>query len=349
MNNISEIDRNFHIETSLSLPGVRFYDVLQPPFALHGLTVEDGAFCRMPGRTARAVNDGVAQLYLNTAGGRVRFCTDSPYVAVHARMRGVGKMPHFALTGSAGFDLYADNAYAGTFVPPFDLTDGYESVVYLPGKRMRTVEINFPLYSGVAAVYVGLADSAAVEAATPYAHPVPAVYYGSSITQGGCASRPGCAYQALLSRWFSVDHINLGFSGSARGEDAMAAYLAGLEASLFVCDYDHNAPTADHLAATHERLFRAVREKHPALPVIFLSRPKRRLTPDEVLRRDVVRATFDRARAAGDANVYFLDGPALTAFAGDEGTVDDCHPTDLGFYSMAKALSPIFAEIYGKR
>ena len=117
--------------------------------------------------------------------------------------------------------------------------------------------------------------------------------------------------------------------------------------SAFVLDYDHNAETPEDLAATHEPFFRTVRQAQPTLPVVMLSRPKYILTPEEEQRRQIVRRTYENALASGDHNVYFLDGPALMALAENEGTVDNCHPNDLGFYSMAAALFPVLSRILG--
>ena len=90
---------------------------------------------------------------------------------------------------------------------------------------------------------------------TPYVVEKPIVFYGSSITEGGCASRVTNAYPALLSKWLNADYINLGFSGSAKGEIPVAEFIAEQSMSAFVYDYDHNAPNPEHLAATHEAFF----------------------------------------------------------------------------------------------
>ena len=81
----------------------------------------------------------------------------------------------------------------------------------------------------------------------------------------------------------------------------------------------------------------------------MMSRPKFYLNDEEIERCNVVRGTYERAKAAGDENVWFLSGPELMQIAGDEGTVDNCHPTDLGFFSMAAAVSGVFEEIYRKQ
>ncbi len=345
MSNISLIDSNFKVETDLDIKDIKFYDIKQAPFKIYGVFHESGKFRRIPEAVAKSVNDGVHALHANTAGGRVRFKTDSPYIAIHAKMPSVGKMPHFALTGSAGFDLYVGNNYTATFVPPFNIEDGYESVVHFAFAGMREVTINFPLYSDVAELYIGLSETAKVCEPEPYKTEKTIVYYGSSITQGGCASRPGNSYESIISRSFDADYINLGFSGSARGEDEIADYISKLDMSVFVYDYDHNAPTAEHLKNTHEKMFNKIRAVHPDLPVVFMSRPKYHLTEDEKLRLEIIKDTYNNALKNGDKNVYLLDGRALMSLAGDEGTVDNCHPNDLGFMSMAKAVGAVLAKI----
>ena len=324
---------------------LNYTSVLESPFRVHGVRYDGKQFIRLPEDVAKATNEGVAFLYANTAGGRVRFVTDSEYVAIHAETANVGKMGHFAPSGSAGFDLYADNAFTGAFVPPYDQKDGYDGIVCFDSAKPREITVNFPLYSNVTALYIGLRKDAYLGEPAPYLHKTPVVYYGSSITQGGCASRPGLSYQSILSRKLDTEYVNLGFSGSCKAEDAMIRYLCEQEMSVFVYDYDHNAPTPEYLAETHEKLYKALRFTKPDLPIVLMSRPKFTLNEDDRRRLRIIEKTSDNAKAAGDANIYLLDGPTLMALAGDEGTVDGCHPNDLGFFSMAAALEPVLRRL----
>ena len=350
MSDVSKIDRNFHVSTQIQREGLLFRDAKDSPFRIYGLMREDGHFCRLPDSVASTVNDGVKHLALHTAGGRVRFVTDSPYVAIHAEMAELGKMPHFPFTGSIGFDMYGDKGegqrFIATFVPPFDITDGYESVQDFPEAGMWLVTINFPLYSNVRKLYIGLKEDAVLSPAPDYAQEKPVVYYGSSITQGGCASRPGNAYQAIISRRMDTNFVNLGFSGSARGEQTIVDYLASLDMSVFVMDYDHNAPTADHLEATHERLFRCIRQAHPNLPIVMMTRPKYRLNDEEKQRLAIVQRTYDNAVASGDTHVYMIPGfELIEPDTIDVATVDYAHPNDAGFLSMANVLQKVLEKI----
>ena len=352
MTTVEQIDSNFVVETKIDRPNLRFLPIDQPPFSVHGSYFDDGKYRRLPQSVAAATNEGVLFLHANTAGGRLRFKTDSPYVAISARMSKVDARDHFALTGTSGFDLYAntdgEDYYVKTFRPPVRMKTGYESVIDFEDHALREITIHFPLYSDVHELYIGLAEDAVLEAASPYLPGAPIVYYGSSITQGGCASRPGMAYQNILARYNRRDFINLGFSGSARAEQPIIDYINGLDMSLFVYDYDHNAPTVEYLRDTHEKMFCAIREKHPDLPILMMSRPKTILNAEEQERLAIVRQTYENAVAAGDTNVYLIEGPALMAMAGAEGTVDNTHPTDFGFASMASAIGPVIDEIFSK-
>ena len=340
MSDISSIDKNFQVGSTINKEGIKFYDAKCAPFSIHGLMYSEGVFHRIPFDVAERTNDGVRRLNRNTAGGRVRFKTDSPYVAISVKYATLGRMPHFAFCGSIGFDLYEGTRYVKTFTPTVDPRTELESLIDLGEAKERVIVINFPLYSSVKELYIGVAENANIAPPEKYSNAKPIVYYGSSITQGGCASRPGTCYQAYVSRRFNADYINLGFSGSARADDAITEYIKGLDMGIFVYDYDHNSPTPEHLQATHEKMFLAVREANPTLPIIMMSRPlhKCNRTPSDEKRMEIIKKTYENAKLRGDSNVYFLNGDDLTELCKNEGTVDNCHPTDFGFASMAHAL-----------
>lgn len=348
---ISDIDKNLAVESGLNLSDAVWFDSKEAPFSIHGIErAEPGKlFLRMPRETAKAVSTNVYVLNQHTAGGRIRFRTNSKYIAIKAEMPEGSVMPHMTILGTGGFDLYINDGreyrYENSFMPNGKI-ESYESSRATDGK-WHTYTINMPLYAAVKEVYIGLAADAELEPAEDYTYTKPVLYYGSSITQGGCASRPGNAYQAMISRMFDTDYINLGFSGSAKAEDAMIEYLASIDASFFVCDYDHNAPNAAHLEATHEKLVRAYRAAHPETPIILVSRPdyapeKGAYNPDRAddeRRRVIVRATYEKLFSEGDKYIGYIDGAHL--FDGelrDSCTVDGCHPNDLGFFRMAQVI-----------
>ena len=345
MLNIAELDKNLKVTNRIDesiRSGLSFFDAEETPFSVHGVFRDGNCFVRLPKAVAESVSEGVNALSTCTAGGIVRFKTNSRHVAVIAVCPENAGMPHFAYTGVCGFDVYGDfeniRRYFGTVIPPLGFKGGFEGVVTLPDNTLRTVTVNMPLYNGVNKLYIGVDKGCVLEEAEPYTAP-PVVYYGSSITQGGCASRPGSSYQGIIHTKWDKDYVNLGFSGNAKGEDTMMQYIASLPMSAFVYDYDYNAPTVEHYAATHYRGYRAVRDSHPDIPIILMTRPRQHLNEEAETRVRIARETLEKAKAAGDGNIYFIAGEELIdPDLAEHALVDDCHPTDLGFYSMAKRL-----------
>lgn len=357
MSDITKIDKNFAVQPVEIGVDTVFFNCLEEPFKVYGLMFpqnEEDVFHRMPYEVAETVNDGVNTLNHHSAGGRVRFKTNSPYIIIRAKEPAIYRAPHFTLCGSAGFDMYKDvegeQIYVGSFMPPVDIKDGYESKKETNITDETDITIHFPLYTRVKSLEIGIAVGSTLKPAAEYEYDVPVVYYGSSITQGGCASRPGMAYQNIISRELSCDHINLGFSGSAKAEDAITEYIAGLKMSVFVYDYDHNTPSIEHLEKTHYKMFKRIREKNPELPIIIVSAPNGR--PNAVMqkRRDIIKASYEQALAEGDKNVWFIDGSEMMKFpGGNDATVDNCHPTDLGFRRMADVIGATVKEILERK
>lgn len=347
MKALTETDKKF-VPGTVEERTYLFRDCLEDPFRIYGLILpneEDPFFTRMPRKVAETVSKDVLQLCPCTAGGRIRFQTDSATVAIRVKIHSHFKGDHFPLTGTAGVDLYADGAYRGTFRPTLKLEDSYEGWVDLRGKQMREILLHMPLYAGVISLEIGVEPGSELLPGGEYKYQTPVVYYGSSITQGGCASRPGNSYQNNISRRYDCDFINLGFSGSAKAEETMIDYLISLPMSIFVMDYDHNAPTPEYLEETHYKMYRRFRDARPDVPIVMASMPKVTATVNSVRRRAVILDTIAKAKAAGDENVYFVDGKEMMAMFGDDGgLVDDCHPNDLGFLCMARA----FGEVIGK-
>ncbi len=337
------------ISIGIAREGLKLYDAKKSPFRLYGVWHDGKRYRRVPKDYAEATSAGVAECAEKTAGGRVRFITDSPYIVIKCVYAEMNVMTHMALCGIAGFDMYTyvgnKELYTTTFRPPHpsEIKGGFEGVYDFSDAKERMLNINFPLYNEVEELYIGIKEGSVLKPAADYKYEKPIVYYGSSITQGGCASRPGTTYQGFVTRHFDINHINLGFSGNARGEEAIGDYIASLDMSVFVYDYDHNAPSKEHLLATHEPMFKKIRKAHPDLPIIMMSRPKFIKTDDEIIRNEIIKKTYDNAKAASDENVYFISGTELCL--DNENTVDGCHPTDYGFKCMADKLIALLEKI----
>lgn len=284
------------------------------------------------------------------AGARLAFKTDSPTVRIRLVLKTLRVDRGMALYAGQSAQVLAgersDSRYLGVVNPPDYETLEFEKTFQKPA-RLEQITIYLPRNEELETVEVSVEDSAIVTEPTPYRYEKPVVFYGSSITEGGCACNLTNVYSALLSRWLDFDYCNLGLSGSAKGELAVADYINTLDMSAFVYDYDHNAPTVEHLANTHKPFFDRIRQSHPDIPILMLTRPAEVYGAEETARREVVRATYHAALAAGDQNVYFIDGETLLGQT-DRClcTIDGCHLNDLGFYRMASVIYPVLKDVF---
>lgn len=337
------IDQNFAAQAVLR-EGMAYYDA--EDFDVYGVKRLDGVYRRMRYEDALAIGEKVAMISSECAGGRVRFATDSPTVAICVEYRSVSKVPNYSHTATMGFDLYAGSRYVGCFVPPMEAERTLEGVMEVAEKpSMTEYTLNFPICSEVSRLYIGVKEGCTIGKASGYSIKKPVVFYGSSITQGACASRPGNTYENRISRALDCDYLNLGFWGNARGEKELAEYVAGLEMSAFVYDYDYNTPSVEHLQATHERMFQIVRQRNPQLPIVIVSAPKYAWNSTFEQRLSIIRQTYQNAVAAGDRHVRFLSGNEMLKGIKDVAFADNVHPGDSGFLRMAKYIGEALKEL----
>ena len=216
------------------------------------------------------------------------------------------------------------------------------------------MELFLPLYSAVNSIYVGLEKDCILQSPSEYKHSQPVLFYGSSITQGACASKPGDDYINRLSRMLNTDFINLGFSGSATAEQVIADYISKQNASVFVLDYDYNAPDAEYLEKTHFRLYETVRKANPTTPIIMMTMPtiegREKRYEDKPWfkpRRETILKNVSKIEKLQDKNFYFIDcyGCFGALENGECGTIDDSHPDSLGFLRMAERVYPVLNRL----
>ncbi len=352
---IEDIDPNFKFDT-VKEEDIEWISALDERFSLYGVYYdeEETSFVRMPNAVAQGVSENVERLAKRASGGRLRFITDSPYIAIRSVNANTGLGTYFTMISYYGYSIFQESGYMAMLSPTFDILKNggediaYEGIKYF-GTTKRQYTICFPPYGQVRALFIGIKKGSVLKKPKPYKNEnAPVVFYGSSITMGGCTTRPGCEYTAMCCRDLKLHYLNFGFSGNCKGELVLADYFASLPMSVFVYDYDHNAPNADFLADTHERFFLRLRELRPDLPVIMITRPTR--THQWQQRREVILNTYERALARGDENVYFIDGStffpkALRPYT----TVDEVHPNDLGFALMAKKVKGVLRRILSKK
>ena len=350
---ISKIDKNFEIKQATEINGNVFNLPCKPFTIKGGLHTQEDGFIRMPLNVAKNVSDSVLTLSSVTPGVRVLFSTDSSVMKIYAKMPSKCIMHHMAPVGSMSFTLVevidGKECFVCNLVPPQEGDDLIGQCNFFRGKKMRDYILYFPLYSKVSSLRLEFDSDSTVCEYKKYREDVkPILYYGSSITGGGCASKANNCYQAYISEWLNVDFMNLGFSGAAKAEPAMCEYLSNVDCSVFVYDYDHNAPNADYLEQTHYKLYKTFRsnEKNKNTPIVIISKPGEYIVKDRVERATVIKNTYLKALSEGDKNVYFIDGINLFPDkVRDHCTVDGIHPNDLGFYYMAEKIYEVIKNL----
>jgi len=344
---IEKLDKNFaprQIEA-----GTQWIDIRE--FAIEGKAFSDTErhFDRWPARAKGVVPDAVWQLSRHSAGIAARFVTDANQISarwslLHERL----EMGHMPSTGVSGIDLYTRFEgrwrWLGIGVPSkFPTNEAALNAHTSPGKREMLMYL--PLYNGADDVFVGIPEGATIEQPPAWTgiKAKPICFYGTSILHGGCASRPGLAYPAQISRALDHPHYNFGFSGNGRCEAEVARLLAELDPIAYLIDPLPNM-TADVVTERMDTFLDILRDARPTTPIVLVENityqsayaiPVRyeRYTAANAVLRDI----FAKRVATGDKNLYLVPGDKLL---GDdsEGTVDGTHPNDLGFYRMAQVI-----------
>lgn len=302
---------------------------------------------RLPAKAEGLVRAPVWELSHHSAGLVVPFATSSP--VIHARWTLTSsrlEMPHMPATGVSGLDLYVRVNDRWRWLAngrPAQQSNTAQLVAGLAAER-REYLLYLPLYNGVSAVEIGIASDASIERQPRAAdRQKPIVFWGTSITQGGCASRPGMVHTAIVGRRLNWPVVNLGFSGNGKLEPEMARLIAEIDAAVFVLDCLPNL-SPDEVAKLADPAVRIVREARPDTPILlvedrdysdaFLVESKRNRNRDS--QAALLRA-YERLNADGCKQLHYLK--AETLFGNDgEDTVDSSHPTDLGFSRMADAF-----------
>ncbi len=303
------------------------------------------ALRRLPQRLKEKFRPPVWDLAQEPSGGRIRFRTDSTRIGIAAQNPQFSNMHHMASVGENGFDLYVSGNYMGSAWP-----DGSGKITREwrigTGRQMCDITIYLPLYKPVMVEELSLDAGAKIEPARPYRIPKPIVYYGSSITQGGCASNPGGSCQAILERELNADFVNLGFSGNGLGEPAVAETICELEPSCVVVDFWAN-PSAEQYAAALPPFVDILRRKWSKLPIVVTGPfyfPAEAIggevAREQSTKRAIAREFVARRRKDGDRRIWFADGLKMIDQAQTAGLVDGVHCNSLGFYFNAIGLRP---------
>lgn len=312
-------------------------------------------FDRLPAKAEGVVRAPVWGLSRNSAGLCVRFATDA--ATIRARWTLVSDrlaMPHMPATGVSGLDLYVrqgnDWRWLAVGQPTKFPTNEAALVSGLPAEP-RSYWLYLPLYNSVSAVEIGLPKAAALESLPrPAESARPIVFWGTSITQGGCASRTGMVHTAILGRRLNRPVVNLGFSGNGKMEPELARLVAEIDAAVYVIDCLPNM-TAAEVAERTVPLVKILREARPQTPIVLAedrTYSNSFLVASQRQRNETSRAALAKAlaelKAANVPHLQLL--PGETQLGDDNlGTVDGSHPTDLGFLRMADAFERVLKPL----
>ena len=313
-------------------------------------------FDRLPARAQKTVRPAVWNLSRHSAGMSVRFETDADRISVDYKVTSSRlAMPHMPATAVSGVDLYATDDQGEwrwlSVSKPAQQTTRTELISGLkPGTRSYTLYL--PLYNGTEFLKVGVPSGASFHPIAPRAEK-PIVFYGTSITHGACASRPGMPHPAILGRRLDMPVINLGFSGNGKMEAAVGALLGELDAAVYIIDCLPNMVAKEVAARTIPlvRQLRAVRPEAAILLVEDRTYPNSPFLPSRQARhassRAALQAAFAELKQAGVERIDYLRGEQLLG-EDREDTTDGSHPSDLGFYRQANAMEPKIKRLLSK-
>ena len=329
--------------------GVKWIDGKFLPIEGRAFDDVEHYYDRLPANVTTNVNGGVRSMKHHTSGMLFRFATDSKKLVFRwVPYSGVLAMDHMPSTGVSGIDVYRLDEASGRwrYVATGRIRDAQKGATLEVGwKSGEMCLVNLPLYNGLKSFSLGIDAGATVSAAAPRRSGVdrPVVFYGTSITHGGCASRPGLGFVNIVGRDLDVPVVGLGFSGSGVMEFEMSEHLARIDASCYVLDCLWNMCMTEaerpgrSVEANYERFIRNLRAKRPGVPIVMAEQSDVYGSGRFARKNRFVRELHGKLVAEGWKNLVYLPADGMYADDG-EGTVDGTHPNDWGMMHMARAF-----------
>ena len=331
------------------------YDVIQN----QAFTSEIKGYLRLPQRAQDKVRSSVWGLAKQSAGLSITFYTNSPQIEVRYETTDKSyAMPHMPSTGKSGVDLYRiDQDGTSDYVAPNSYRFGDEVVLYryynMEGSPRHgkgyEYRLYLPLYNGIKIMEIGVNEGSYFRFA-PTSEEKPIILYGTSIAQGGCASRPAMAWSTILQRALDLPLVNLGFSGNGPMETEVLDFIVETDARLFVLDcYPNMTGMLHNVYPRTLAAIKQIRAKHDE-PILIVEHAGYSDDVVHTSKRTIVdsvnmaaRRAYEELKAEGVKNIHYLTRREL-GFT-QEMTVDGTHPTDLGMMQQAKAVEKKIREI----
>ena len=339
--------------------GLRWLDPRDGVFEVSGFYwfPSEKRYHRFPRKmSASPIRPNVKELASCTAGGQLRFRSNSRRIVLSVKVTSNVPSAKMAETGRSGFDLYVgkpgSEIFWDTAKPVPGKTQYVSEIFRTKSRKMREFRINFPLYNGVSRLSVALEEDARLLPPSSLAVKKPIVIYGTSITQGGCASRPGSAFTNRLSRELQAEFLNFGFSGNGQNDPEVAELLAEIEdPAMYILDSEANSLSAEKVRERVPRFLDILRGSHPETPIVIVTKVPYgpRYSQEIPSLKEDFRKIYQARKKAGDKNLYFIDGTDFWPPEDySENTIDGAHPTDLGFARMTAKLKPVLQKLLEK-
>ncbi len=309
-------------------------------------------FDRLPARAEHVVPAGVWTQSRHSAGMLVHFQTTAQEIwSDHVVSGETLATPDLAAIGYSGLDLYA--------------TDSRGEWKWLSVTRPRQREMQGPLITGLAAgtrgyrlylplynrtesLKIGIPEGETFLPIEPRSEP-PLLFYGTSITQGASASRPGMSHTAILGRRLNRPVINLGFGGAGRMEPEVGNFLTELNPAVYIVDCLPNM-TASQVAQRAAPLVRQLRAARPETPIILVedrTYPNAEFLPareqQQKAGRLALKQAFQELQQQGFRKLWYIEGETLLG-TDREDTSDGSHPSDLGFWRQAAVFEAVLQQ-----
>jgi hypothetical protein len=348
------------IETTKTDSTVIYYG--REHFLIEGTVISDSlkesSYDRLPISYKEKVREPVWDLSKASAGITVRFHSNSTSINLKWTVLNDLDMPHMASTGIKGIDLYTkyNNKWryvttAGALVGlktyqnksiPADSINEYELIKNM-SPDFREYKLFLPLYDGVTKLEVGIDSRASIEKASP--NPIkPIVFYGTSITQGGCASHTN-----IISRKLDVDCINYGFSGNGRMETPIVKLISEIDAHFYVIECMQNMDS-EQVSERVRPLVDMIRTNHPFTPIVLVENMMYTMAfLDQTIKTRLIQENaalkneYDKIIKSDIPNIFYIKDNK-DFLLDNEGTVDGVHLTDLGFLRYADYLIENFKK-----
>lgn len=330
---------------------VKYYEVQD--FKLGGQASQaEGTYQRFGNKDMEGLPKRVQELSQNTAGIYLDFHTDSPIIDLRWEVDRYRSLKNLTPIAINGFDLYARNEETWQFVGvavPQDKQSIANMLRHGDGE-MQQYRLYFPLYTGLVHLEIGINPDSNILQEQETEPSKKILMYGSSITQGASASRPGMAFPSLLSRMLNVEVLNYGFSGSGKMEPEVAEVLSGIPSDLIVLDCVPN-PSPQEISTRTLPFVKRLRQSQPATPIVMVESVFRehahwnkKLAQQVAAQNKAFKEAYQELKAQGIEDLYYVNSDGHIG-SDHEGTIDGTHFSDLGHYRMAEKLAPILSDI----